>query len=76
MYKYKNVEGYYDLNDIDALIFEKFCRKFYEVWEFPSKVAPIKVYKVLEKSLKYLKVDLKDGDWLHVVNNNGNIEWY
>ncbi|WP_195250931.1 hypothetical protein [Romboutsia sp. 1001713B170207_170306_H8] len=76
MYKYRDVEGYYDLNDIDAFIFEKFCEKFYDVWEFPQKVAPVRIFRVEECNLNYLRVDLKDGDWLHIINDRGKIEWY
>nr|WP_302416386.1 hypothetical protein [uncultured Romboutsia sp.] len=76
MYNYKNVEGYYNLSDSDSIIFQKFCSKFYGIWEFPYKVAPVKVSRVEEGNINYLRVDLKDGDWLHIVNNNGNIEWY
>lgn len=67
MYNYKNVEGYYNLNDIDSIIFQKFCIKFYGVWEFPHKVAQVKVSRVEESKINHLRVDLKDGDWGYIL---------
>ena len=84
MFEYK-VKGYEELNDIDLHLFKRFCKEFYEVWEYPERVAPIEVSKVVENitfqnnktyEKHYLKVELKDGDWLHVLNNNGKLEWY
>ena len=47
MFEYK-VKGYEELNDIDLHLFKRFCKEFYEVWEYPERVAPVAVSKVIE----------------------------
>ncbi|CAB1249719.1 hypothetical protein ACFHWD_18705 [Clostridium sp. MT-14] len=69
MFRAESIEGYNKLNILDKELFTKFCKRFYEVWEYPEKHIPIKV----EGKENYLKVMLSDGDWLHVMANG---DWY
>jgi hypothetical protein len=69
MFRAERVKGYNKLNVLDKELFAKFCKRFYEVWEYPETHTPIRV----ERKENYLKVTLNDGDWLHVTANG---DWY
>ena len=70
MFDAGKVKGYAKLNDMDKKLFDRFCKRFYEAWEYPEDHAPIKIERM---DKKYLKVTLNDGDWLHILRNG---EWY
>ncbi|APM41363.1 hypothetical protein [Clostridium kluyveri] len=69
MFDATEVKGFNKLNDADKDLFTRFCKKFYDAWEYPEKHKPVKV----QKMKGYLKVTLVDVSWLHITKN---CEWY
>ncbi|WP_156876084.1 hypothetical protein [Clostridium kluyveri] len=69
MFDATEVKGFSKLNDADKELFKRFCKRFYDAWEYPKEHAPVKIQRVKD----YLKVTLKDGMWLHITKN---CEWY
>lgn len=68
------VKGYEDLDDLYKQRFEQFLKNFYKSWEFPEQHIPVKVaFKKDKSNGSYLRVDFKDGTWLHVT---GSRQWY
>jgi len=68
------VRGYEKLGASTKKIFELFLKNFYKAWEAPEEHIPVRV--ALKKDAangSYLKVDFKDGTWLHVKGPN---TWY
>ena len=69
MFDATEVKGFSKLSDADKELFKRFCKKFYDAWEFPEKHKPVKV----QKMKGYLKVTLVDVSWLHITKN---CKWY
>lgn len=68
------VRGFEKLSNSSRQIFESFLKSFYKAWEYPEEHIPIRV--AIKKDAAngvYLRVDFKDGTWLHVKGPN---TWY
>lgn len=69
-----DVRGYEKLSNSSRQIFELFLKNFYAAWEAPEEHIPIRVaLKKDADNRAYLRVDFKDGTWLHVKGPN---TWY
>lgn len=69
MFNASQISGYGKLDIKDKKLFDYFLRKFYRAWKYPEDHEPISVK--VQKG--FLRVDLRDGSWLHVKPNG---EWY
>ncbi|AFM40400.1 hypothetical protein Desaci_1377 [Desulfosporosinus acidiphilus SJ4] len=63
----KKVEGFEKLTTEQQELFTAFLDRFYRGWEFPEEHCPVNVAATWDEgSGNYLRVDFKDGMWLHV----------
>ncbi|MCB8818661.1 hypothetical protein [Desulfosporosinus shakirovi] len=70
----RSVKGFKKLSKEQQLLFESFLDRFYKSWSYPEKHIPVKVAAKWDKGNgHYLRVDFKDGMWLHVKNAS---TWY
>lgn len=69
MFDTKKIKNYNKLGANTKKALDIFLKRFYSAWEFPEEHTPIAV----NKGKGFLRVDLKDGSWLHVKPNG---EWY
>lgn len=63
------ISGFSNLSEHNKQLFTTFLKNFYAAWEYPERWIPKKVSYAGE----YLRVDFKNGIWLHVLDVN---TWY